>query len=704
MNKTQSNTSSQHSPDNSNANNRASNTYGAWSSDITSDLLTANTVRLTEPQLDNGNCYWLEQRPEEKGRCVVVCQSKNENVAPFDVTPASVSVRSKAHEYGGGSYTVVDDIVYFVNANDQRIYKMPVDQTSEPIASEPVALSPENSEQVNYRYADLFVDRKRQQLICVCELHRTKTNNEPENSIVSFRLDGSSTIGFNILVFGNDFYSNPSVSPDNEKLAWLTWDHPNMPWDNSECWIADFNHFGMLHKHRKVAGGISSQHPSGESVFQPQWSPTGELLFVSDRNNWWNIYSYNTYNKYTEILIDMPAEFATPQWVFGMSTYGFINSYTLLCTYTQEGQWYLATIDLLSHAFKKHSVPFTQIEAIACQDDNDTALFIGASATQQAELIRWQTDSWQSIAQSSHIELPIEQLSIPEAITFNNSHGDDVHGFFYPPKNNTHSPSIDETENINDTKKPPLIVMCHGGPTGATNASLSVKIQYWTSRGFAVFDINYSGSTGYGREYRRRLYLRWGELDVDDLCSGANYLIAQEKVDSSKIAIRGSSAGGYSVLAALTFTNTFTVGASLYGIGNLSALAEDTHKFESRYCDQLVGEYPQEKALYQARSPIYHIDQLNCPVIFLQGLDDKVVPPNQAEAMVNALQQKNIPVAYVTFENEGHGFRQADNIRYAIDVEYAFYATIFNLSPTDTPTTVPFVSETLTAPSNSECN
>jgi dipeptidyl aminopeptidase/acylaminoacyl peptidase len=681
--------------------------YGAWPSDISSELLTKSTVRLGEPKLDNGNSYWLEQRPEEKGRGVIVCQPANREIAPFDVTPKSISVRSKVHEYGGGCYTVENDTVYFVNGEDQRVYAMSTDQANESFGK-PIVLSPENSAQANYRYADFFVDKKRQQLIAVCELHRSNDSghNEPENSIISLRLDGSSTIGFNVLVFGNDFYSNPSISPDDEKLAWLTWDHPNMPWDNSECWIADFNHFGMLHKHRKVAGGVSSRHPSGESVFQPQWSPTGDLLFISDRNNWWNIYSYNTYNKYTEVLVDMAAEFATPQWVFGMSTYGFLNSYTLLCTYTQQGQWFIATVDLLSHTFTKHASPFTHIEAITCQDDNDTALFIGANSTQQPELIHWQTDQWRSIARSSHTELPVGQLSYPEAITFQNSKQDDVHGFFYPPKNDQYEKTLcEETENSlskNSAEKPPLIVMSHGGPTGATNDSLNLKIQYWTSRGFAVFDINYSGSTGYGRKYRRRLYNQWGVVDVDDLCAGATYLAAKQLVDKDRMAIRGSSAGGYSVLAALTFTNTFEAGASLYGIGDLSALAEDTHKFESRYCDQLIGVYPKEKALYDARSPINHIEKLNCPVIFLQGLEDKVVPPNQAEAMVNALVQKNIPVAYVTFENEGHGFRQAQNIQYAIDVEYAFYANIFSLAPIETQTTVPFVTQALGEQSTGE--
>ena len=652
--------------------NQSIQPYGSWPAAITSSTLTEQSVRLGEPQLDQGNIYWLEQRPEEQGRSVIVCQPEDLKQSRFDVTSPTMNVRTKAHEYGGGSYLVKNNTVYFINNHDQRIYQQAVDGSSEPLV-----LSPEG----NYRYADLYLDHHRQQLLCVCERHRDIDNKtEPENSIVSLRLDGSSVIGLNVLVFGNDFYSNPSVSPDGEKLAWLTWSHPNMPWDNTECWIADFNSVNMLHKQRKVAGSTGK---NGESVFQPQWSPTGDLLFISDRSNWWNIYSYNTYNKHTEFLLDMPAEFATPQWVFGMSTYGFLNSYTLFCTYTQHGQWFIGTLDLMTHHFTAVDSPFTHIEGIHCEDDRDTAVFIGANSKSFPEIIRWQHQGWKSIVKSSSLTIAEDDISTPKNITFTNSQQQDVYGFFYPPANAHYQGSAEE--------KPPLIVICHGGPTGATSHTLTVKIQFWTNRGFAVFDINYSGSTGYGRDYRRRLYPQWGINDVDDLCCGAEFLIAEGLVDKDRIAIRGSSAGGYSVLAALTFRNTFKAGASLYGIGDLSSLAEETHKFESRYLDQLIGKYPEERARYQQRSPLHHVDQLNCPVIFLQGLDDKVVPPNQAQMMVDALHKKGIPVAHVTFEGEGHGFHIAKNIRYALDVEYAFYVEVLGLPKTDDLTFVPFI-------------
>lgn len=671
--------------------------YGCWPPAIASSTLTQKSVRLGEPQLDQGHCYWLEQRPEEKGRCVVVGMASDDlnkddiSQAARDITPADMSVRTKAHEYGGGSYCVDQGMLYFVNAEDQRVYSMPVNHSADTQPALPTVLSPEApSSKSSYRYADFFVDHTRNQLLAVCEIHR-EDQKEPENCIVSLRLDGSSTLGFNVLVFGNDFYSNPSVSPDGEKLTWLTWNHPNMPWDNSECWIADFNATGMLHKQRKVAGGAGGFNADkGESVFQPCWSPTGDLLFVSDRNNWWNLYSYNTYNKYTECLLDMPAEFATPQWVFGMSTYGFLNSYTLFCTYTQNGQWYVGTLDLMTQHFQALDVPFTTIEGVACQDDNDSAIFLGASENASPEVILWShhqgdQQQWKSIARSSHLTLDAADIAAPKAISFNNSQQMTVHGFFYEPTNAAFAAPENE--------KPPLIVMSHGGPTGATNAALNMKVQFWTNRGFAVLDVNYSGSTGYGREYRRRLYPEWGLLDVDDVCSGADYLVDKGLVDGDRMAIRGSSAGGYSVLAALTFKDTFKAGASLYGIGDLCSLAEDTHKFEARYLDQLVGPYPDKKSIYQQRSPLNHINQLNCPVIFLQGLEDKVVPPNQAEMMVDALANKNIPVAHVTFEGEGHGFRQAENIRYSLDVEYAFYAAIFNFEVDGSLPPVPFVTK-----------
>ena len=643
--------------------------YGSWPSAINSQLLTQGMKRLSEPQLEGDHCYWLESRPEEKGRTQVVCRHPDGSL--HEVTPPDVNVRSRIHEYGGGSYRAHKGSIYYVNDKDQRIYQLDTltNNTPQP-------LTPEGQ----YRYSDFCIDDERQQLICVCEIHHQER--EAENCIIAVKLDGSSVVGFNLLVFGNDFYSNPRVSPDGTYLSWLTWKHPNMPWDNSECYLAEFSPVGLMQKQRKVAGG-SDDGARNESIFQPQWSPTGELFFVSDRNQWWNLYRYQPNTKTTTAVFEVEAEFATPQWVFGMSTYGFLNSFTVFCCYTQQGRWHAATIDTLTSHVKTLALDYNSVDAISCNEDSDTAVFVGANDTTLEQIIQWHDQQTTTLATSGKLAVAVDELSSPEAITFNNNHGHAVHGFYYPPQNARYTDTA--------SALPPLLVMCHGGPTGATRSALNLKIQYWTNKGFAVFDINYSGSTGYGRPYRDRLKGQWGVLDVDDICAGADHLVQQGLVDSQRVAVRGSSAGGYSVLAALTFRNSFTAGASLYGIGDLRLLAEDTHKFESRYLDQLIGPYPEAAAVYRARSPLHHVDQLHCPVIFLQGLEDKVVPPSQAEAMVNALAEKNIPVAYATFADEGHGFRNADNIRYALDVEYAFYCQIFQLKPSTSLVDVPFV-------------
>jgi dipeptidyl aminopeptidase/acylaminoacyl peptidase len=645
--------------------------YGNWPSSITSEQLTLSSPKLSEPQVSSGSCFWLQSKPEEKGRTVIVRHTPSSGNQV--ITPKGINVRTRIHEYGGGAYLIHDNKAYFVNDDDQRIYCQDVD------SQEAMPLTPQGQ----YRFADFCIDETRQQLISVCEIHKDE-NKEPENCIVAIKLDGSSTTALSMLVFGNDFYSNPRISPDGEHLSWLTWNHPNMPWDNSECWIAEVTSLGLLQKHRKVAGGTEDSSRQ-ESIFQPQWSPTGDLFFVSDRNEWWNIYKYNVQTKVVDSVHEMSAEFGMPQWVLGMSTYGFLNSYTLFCTFTQNGEWHCALLDTLTQQFNLLDSAFTSFDAIACDDETDTAVFAAANSTSSDQIIQWHDHQWKQLSDSQSSSINEQEFSLPKAIQFQNQHQQKVHAFYYSPQNSQYEASGEAL--------PPLLVMCHGGPTSATRNALNLKIQYWTNRGFAVLDVNYSGSTGYGRSYRDRLKKQWGVLDVDDICAGADYLVQEGLVDPQRVAVRGSSAGGFSVLAALTFRNNFKAGASLYGIGDLSLLAQDTHKFESRYLDQLIGPYPEEEALYKARSPLFHIEQLQCPVIFLQGLEDKVVPPNQAEAMVKALDEKNIPVAHVTFEGEGHGFRQAKNIQFAIDVEYSFYSEIFALQPAESLPKVPFIKD-----------
>jgi dipeptidyl aminopeptidase/acylaminoacyl peptidase len=554
---------------------------------------------------------------------------------------------------------VTAERIFCVLDADQRIYTL--DRSAQ-------ALTPLSSVG-NFRYADFSWDETRQRLICVREDHSQADHAnkiEERSEIVAIDLNGN----VNILVSGADFYSNPRLNPAGDKLSYLCWNHPQMPWDGTECYCAELNTTSEITNTQLIAGSKT------ESVFQPQWSPDGELFFVSDRNNWWNIYRHafncaegaNTDGSCgTELVCNMLAEFATPQWVFGMSTYGFLSAQEIFCCFSQNGQWQLGLIDITSKTLKTVQSEFKDIAGIHCH--NEHAYFFAASATQLNALFSFHKQTIKPLIAASKSALTQDDITQPQAISFTTSDTETAHGFYYAPK----SKLITAPENT----LPPLIVMCHGGPTGATETSLNLKIQFWTSRGFAVLDVNYRGSTGYGRQYRDRLKSNWGITDVIDVCSGANYLIERGLVDKNKIAIRGSSAGGYTVLAALTFGDIFKAGASLYGIGDLEALATDTHKFEARYLDSLVGEYPKEKAVYHARSPIHHIDQLNCPVIFLQGLKDKVVPPTQAEAMVAALTKKGIKNAYVTFAEEGHGFRQAESIQKAIEAELNFYQEVF---------------------------
>lgn len=624
--------------------------YGFWPSAITAEMLTQQSLRISEPQISNGDIFWLESRPHEQGRNALVQLTKSG--AQHDLLPAPHSVRTRAHEYGGGSYLVTDEFIICVLDIDQRVYLY--DRATKELS----AISPENlSSQTSWRYADFCWDKNRNRVICIREDHTTSEKFE-RSEIVAINLQKNNSIS--ILVSGADFYTNPRLNPDGNRLSYICWNHPQMPWDGTECYCAELDTEGEIISNTCVAGGLH------ESVVQPLWSPTGELFFVSDKNNWWNIYRYS--HDSTDIICDMPAEFATPQWTFGMRSYGFLNSETIFCCYSQNGQWHLGTISITDKQLTSIQTDLRDISGIFCSDN--AACFLAGNATQNTHLLNFKSNHMSVVAQAANIELVEGDVSLPESIKFPTSDGEEAAGFYYSPINaNIKAPA---------NTLPPLIVMCHGGPTGATESSLNMKIQFWTNRGFAVLDVNYRGSTGYGRKYRDRLKSNWGITDVIDVCSGATYLVERGLVDKNKLAIRGGSAGGYTVLAALAFSDTFKVGASLYGIGDLETLAKDTHKFEAHYLDSLVGTYPDQKDIYIARSPINHIEKLNCPVIFLQGLKDKVVPPNQAEAMVNALQQKGIKTAYVTFADEGHGFRQAESIKRAIEAELEFYQSIFS--------------------------
>ncbi|MEG3436833.1 S9 family peptidase [Pannus brasiliensis CCIBt3594] len=625
--------------------------YGSWKSPITADRIVAESIALGAVTLDGEDIYWLEGRPGEGGRNVLVRLTADGQVT--DITPAPFNVRTRVHEYGGGSYLVADGTIYFCHFPDQRIYRQ------EP-GEEPIALTPAGSR----RYADLILDRERDRLICICEDH-SNPEREPVNSIVGVNL---ATGEARTLVSGEDFYSSPRLSPDGSRLAWISWNHPNMPWDGSFLWLADVTNEFSLSNARVIAGGES------ESVCEPRWSPDEQLYFSSDRENWWNLYCF-TYEELIEPVYETDAEFAYPHWVFGLSTYAFASETEIITTYTRDGRWYLARIDTSEKTLQDIETPYTAISSL--QVNGEKAVFIGGSFTEETGVISLDlaTGETEVLKSSSNLEIDGAYLSVPTAIAFPTGNGQIAHAWYYPPKNPDYSAPSGEL--------PPLLVKSHGGPTAAASSSLSLRVQYWTSRGFGYLDVNYGGSTGYGREYRQRLDGNWGIVDVEDCINGAKYLSEGGCVDGERLAISGGSAGGYTTLAALTFHDTFKAGASYYGISDLEALAADTHKFEARYLDRLVGRYPEEKEIYIRRSPIHFTDRLSVPVIFFQGLEDKVVPPNQAEMMVEVLKTKGLPVAYVPFEGEQHGFRRAETIKRALDGEFYFYSRVFGFTPAD---------------------
>ncbi len=640
--------------------------YGTWTSPITSESIVAGSIGLGPLALSGDLLYWTEARPTEGGRNAF-CQVQIGGTGLAEVAEVysgmindkPLNVRSRVHEYGGGAYLIHDNAshdnaAYGVNFADQRIYQFGP-------SGEPLALTPEMA----YRYADFVMDEVRDRLISVGEDHReiTPSNHEPKNELIAIALDGKTP--HQVLASGHDFYASPAVSPDGKFLVWLTWDHPRMPWEGTELWLAEFQMDGTLGKPERIAGSAT------ESIFQPQWGPDGRLYFVSDRTGWWNLYRW--VDGAVEPLCPKAAEFGMPQWVFGMSTYGLRNAQELICAYSENGVQKLSRLDLATLELTDIPTPFTSITGLRVSDR--TCAFLGGSATQPTVLVTIDlTTLMQTIVrQATELTLDASYLSVPEAIEFPTDHGLTAHGFYYPP--------INPDFQAEASERPPLLVKSHGGPTAATSASFDLRVQYWTSRGFGVLDVNYGGSTGYGRAYRQRLEGQWGVVDVNDCANGAKYLVAQGRVDGDRLVIAGSSAGGYTTLAALAFTEVFKAGASYYGVSDLKVLAEDTHKFESRYLDSLVGAYPAEMALYQSRSPINAIDRLSCPIIFLQGDEDKIVPPNQAECMVEALKAKGLPVAYILFEGEQHGFRKAENIRRAIDGEFYFYSRVFGFTP-----------------------
>lgn len=622
--------------------------YGSWVSPITSQALVTGAASFSDIVVDGDNVYWNEGRPEESGRRVIVKWSPNGGRT--DVNPAPFNARTRVHEYGGKSYEVVDGVVFFSNYKDQRVYRLEPD-------GEPAPITPD----ADVRYADFVVDRTRGRLIAVREDHRDAAR-EAMNELVSIDMNGGSVDdGGLVLASGNDFYAAPALSPDGATLAWLTWNHPNMPWDGCELWTGALDASGAVSEPALVAGGLE------ESIFQPSWSPDGVLHFVSDRSGWWNL--YRTHGGVAEPLAPMEAEFGRPLWVLGMRTYAFASAERIIVTLTRGGAWEIADLDLATGSLSIVPTPFTETASLTIGDG--VAAFIAGTPTESPAIYRHvlATGDTVKISGSGGTRFDDGYISAPEAIEYPTENALTAHAFYFAPKNADFAGPAGAL--------PPLVVISHGGPTGANHSSLELPIQYWTSRGFAVVNVNYGGSTGYGRAYRERLNDAWGIVDIDDCVNAAKYLASEGRVDPERLVIRGWSASGYTTLAALTFRDVFKAGASHFGISDLEAMATDTHKFESRYLDRLIGPYPERKAIYEQRSPIHYVDQLSCPLILFQGLEDKVVPPNQAQMMFDAVNAKGLPVALVMFEGEQHGFRQAQNIRRSLDGELYFLAKVF---------------------------
>jgi dipeptidyl aminopeptidase/acylaminoacyl peptidase len=632
--------------------------YGSWTSPITSDLVVAEAIRLDQVALDGNAIYWTESQPQKQGRCFVyrVAQGgEPEAVTPDDGN--AYNVRTRVHEYGGGAFAVQDGTVYFSNFADQRLYRQEAGQDT---GQSPRPITTMAAPAGALRYADGVIDRRRGRLICVHEDHTHQ--GQAINTLASVDLSGARAP--QRLVSGNDFYSTPRLSPDGQRLAWLTWNHPDMPWVTTEAWVADLQPDGTVATARRIAGGPD------ESVLQPQWSPDGDLYFVSDRGSgWWNL--YREHDGAIEPMTPMDAEFGQAHWNFGMSTYAFESAQRIVCCFVRDGVWQLAELDTRTKRLDPIAIPFTTLSQLRAGPGR--AVFLGGSPSEALALVELDlgTGTHRVIRRSAVLGDGLRPyISVAQPIAFPTEGGETAHALYYPPLSPRFSAPAGE--------KAPVLVKSHGGPTASTSSTLSLAVQYWTSRGIGVLDVNYRGSTGYGRPYRLRLARQWGILDVEDCVHGARHLVETRGADPERLMISGGSAGGYTTLCALTSAGkkTFSAGASYYGVSDLTALARDTHKFESRYLDWLIGPYPQEQQTYAERSPINHIDRLSVPVIFFQGAEDKVVPPNQTELMVAGLKNRGIPVGYILFDGEQHGFRKGENIKRALDAELYFYAAL----------------------------
>jgi len=637
--------------------------YGSWTSTLSAADVAEGFNAPGQIIVSDGIVYWAESRPREAGRVAIMRRLQIGEVE--QATPSDFNCRTRVHEYGGGAFFADGKTLYASNFEDQRIYLI------EP-GADPVAISPEPEIPAGLRYADGRLSPDRNRIYCVRERHEPEGS--VENELVALSPKGDQAP--NVIASGRDFYAYPRLSPDGKRLAWLEWDQPNMPWDGTELWVAGIGPGGALEQARKIVGGPD------ESIFQPDWSPDGTLHFVSDRSGWWNLYRWQ--GEKAQALAPIEAEFGSPMWILGLSQYAFLTDGRMASIYSQDGLDSLALIhdqmltqlDLELTTFKPRSLHFEPV--------SNRLVFVGGSPDLPGRVYALAVDGGEPEPLSSAPDdlLHAEDVSHAIPIKFPTAGGHEAHAFYYAPKNRKYSAP--------DGELPPLVVVSHGGPTSHTDSKFALGLQYWTSRGFAVVDVNYRGSTGYGRAYRQLLNGEWGVADVEDCIHAARYLIERGDVDGERLIIRGGSAGGYTTLSALVFHEVFSAGASYYGVADVEALARDTHKFEARYLDSMIGPYPEQIELYRERSPIHYVNRISSPLILLQGGKDKVVPPSQAELMVEALEGKGLPYAYLRFEEEAHGFRDSANIKRALEAELYFYSRIFgfNLGEAVEPVTI----------------
>ena len=617
--------------------------YGSWRSPITSDLIVAETVGLGQLKTRGEELFWVESRPSEGGRNVVVRRGidgaiRDVNVAPFNA-------RTRVYEYGGGAYVVAPGQVFLTGFQDQGLH----------IAIEGSAPQPLTRAE-RRRFADGIFDPTLGRIICVCEDHTTDAT-EPRHTLVSVHAQSGDMTP---LVEGADFYASPKLSPDRRQLAWIAWSHPDMPWDASALWVADLESNGSLTNARKLAGG------DAESIFQPEWSPDGALYFISDRSGWWNLWRWT--GEFVEPVLQVEAEFGRPQWALGLSTYGFVDTKTLVCAFVEKGFWRMGRLDVGSGRLDRFDLPYSAIADLRTTPTRAVLIASAPGLPNAVVTVDLETGTPTVVRSSSTHPPDPKYISMPEPVEFPTTAGRTAHALFYPPKNDDYSPPQGEL--------PPVIVKVHGGPTAASSPALNLNTQFWTSRGFAVLDVNYGGSSGYGRAYRDRLKHSWGIVDLDDCANAALHMARTGRVDRQRMAISGGSAGGYTVMCALAFRDgVFQAGTSYYGISDLKALLRDTHKFESRYTHWLIGP-PQDDRRYHDRSPLHFADRIGAPVLFLQGEEDRVVPPNQTEMMAQALLDRGRTFGLIMFAGEQHGFRKADTIRRALDAELSFYALL----------------------------